>query len=172
MFFKILTAFILIPLADLVLLWILFYHLPWYYSIALIVGSGFLGAYLAKMQGRKVLMDIRKDLQDNLVPASTLIHGAIIMFAGGLLITPGLITDLMGFSLLFPFTREFIRKRLVQYLRGKFHVQTAGFQTSFHPFGNDGSTVDGEVNQSKSNPEDESWKEIPPEKISAPKTES
>jgi len=167
MFFKILTAFILIPLADLVLLWILFYHLHWTYSIALIVGSGFLGAYLAKMQGRKVLMDIRKDLTDNLVPAATLIHGAIIIFAGGLLITPGLITDLMGFSLLFPFTREIIRKRLVQYLRGKFHVQTNGFHASFQSFGSDEGTVDGEVHGSKSTGGKTQWEEIPPEKISS-----
>ena len=164
MFAKIFLAFVLIPLADLILLWILFYHANWTISIGIILVSGFLGAYLAKMQGRKVLMEIRKDLQDNLVPAATLINGAIILFAGGLLITPGLITDLMGFSLLFPFTREILRKKLVQYLRGKFHVQTQGFQTSFHSHQDDG-TVEGQVNQSKSEKEKADFEIIPPKNL-------
>jgi len=150
MFARLFLLFVLIPLADLVLLWMLFVSLPWWTTLAMILLSASLGAFFARRQGLKVLSEIRTELSDNLVPANTLVDGVMVLFAGALLITPGLITDAFGFLLLIPYTRRLFRDQLFRVFKKYLKVKTMNFQTKWDPSfqtrgSNEGDVIDGEI---------------------------
>lgn len=79
-------------------------------TIALIILTGVAGAYLARTQGFDLLRRIQTEMNQGRLPASELLDGAMILIGGVLLLTPGFCTDLLGFSLLTPFTRAHIKK--------------------------------------------------------------
>lgn len=153
MFARLFLLFVLLPLADWVLLWSLIKLLPWQASVLIVVGTGAVGAFFAKRQGSRVLSEIREELADNLVPANTLLDGVMILFAGALLITPGLITDTVGLLLLVPFTRRWFRAQAFELAKRYLKVKAVNFQThwgdsfrgdSFRQ-SHDPDIVDGEV---------------------------
>lgn len=113
MFFRLLLLFILIPLADLVLLLIASKYLTWQVTLLLVIVTGVVGAWLARRQWQSLILR----LQTRHRPATlseVLSDGAMILFAGALLITPGFITDLLGLSLLSPKFRAWYRRFLAQ----------------------------------------------------------
>ena len=123
MFARLLLVFILVPLADLVLLMVISKYVTIFTTIGLIVISGIIGAWLAKRQSGAVGGKIREQLVQNRVPSDLLTDGAMILFAAGLLITPGLLTDAFGFSLLIPSCRGWYKKRALDYLKSHFKIQ-------------------------------------------------
>lgn len=101
--------FIVVPAVELALLMkvgALFGVLP---TFALIVTTGVVGAALAKRQGLSVLTRLRRDAQTGAWPGTAIADGAIIVVAGALLVTPGMLTDLVGFLCLVPAVRSGIR---------------------------------------------------------------
>jgi len=111
---KLLSIFILIPAIEIMLLVKIGSRVGFWPTIALIVIPGVLGAAMARSQGLAVLSDIKSHLAAGRLPGSSIIDG-ILIFAGGLLlITPGIITDLLGFSVLFPGLRKFYRAALTR----------------------------------------------------------
>jgi UPF0716 protein FxsA len=114
MFVRLLALFILVPLIELALLiqigrWI---GLGW--TLALVVVTGFVGAAMARRHGVQAWIAISDELHAGRVPASALADGLLILVGGLVLLTPGLITDLFGFALLIPTTRNIFKKRLRQ----------------------------------------------------------
>ena len=110
------ALFIFMPLLELAVLFKihgLFGPLP---TLALVIVTGFIGAFLARMEGLRVVRDIQRDLAEGRMPAPRMIDGVMILAAGILMITPGLITDTAGFLLLLPGVRVAIRA----WLRRKF----------------------------------------------------
>ena len=108
-FTYLLLAFILMPLAELALLMRVHTAVGFTYTIALVILTGFIGAFLARAQGFRVVTQIRRDLDAGRLPAPQLMDGVMILVAGVLLVTPGLITDTVGFLLLMPPVRQSIR---------------------------------------------------------------
>jgi UPF0716 protein FxsA len=109
---KLLLLFILIPAIELLLLiqigqWI--GALP---TIGLIIFTGVLGAYLARRQGVQVLARLRAELQAGQLPAEPIFDGVIVLVAGAFLITPGILTDTVGFLCLIPATRRLIKRAI------------------------------------------------------------
>ena len=88
-------------------------------TILLIVFTGTVGASLAKREGYGVINQLRADLQKGLPPADRLVEGLLVLVGGTLLITPGVLTDLAGFSLIFPFTRRWLAPRVKTWAAGK-----------------------------------------------------
>ncbi len=78
-------------------------------TLAVIVMTGVLGAGLARYQGFQVLQKIQINLNRGIMPTDEMIDGLFILIGGLVLLTPGFITDAMGFCLLLPATRQFIR---------------------------------------------------------------
>jgi UPF0716 protein FxsA len=120
-FSYLLAAFILLPIAE---LWVLFKvnaHLGIGLTLLIVMGTGIVGAWLARTQGLRVMMQIQLDLAEGRMPAPRLIDGAMILVAGAFLVTPGLITDTTGFLLLIPPVRAaikiWLRKKFEQKLR-------------------------------------------------------
>ena len=79
-------------------------------TIALTVGKAALGGWLARQQGMKVLLEIQEALARGEVPTEKLVDGALILVGGVMLLTPGLITDTVGLTFLFPATRAMYRR--------------------------------------------------------------
>lgn len=127
MFGRLLLLFTAIPLVELYLLieigrWI--GALP---TIGIVLVTGALGAYLARMQGSSVWLQIQRKMEIGIFPGDEMIDGLLIVVAGALLITPGILTDLFGFGVLFPVTRvpirEWVKRRLSRMMdRGDVHI--------------------------------------------------
>lgn len=98
---------------------------PWQ-TFAVIVITGFAGAWLAKREGLGVLADLRAELQSGLPPGSRIAEGVLVLAGGLLLVTPGVLTDLMGFAMIFPPTRRWLAPRAVRYVASRFDVATLG----------------------------------------------
>jgi UPF0716 protein FxsA len=112
MFIRLLALFILLPLVELALLiqigrWI---GLVW--TLAIVVVTGFLGAALARRHGIRAWIAIRDELRAGRMPASALADGLLILIGGIVLLTPGILTDLFGFAMLLPVTRNAFKKAL------------------------------------------------------------
>ena len=112
MFLKLFLLFITVPVIELWLLIDIGRTIGTFQTVALIVITGLAGAFLAKMQGLITLYKIRENLTSGVMPSSELLDGLLILLAGGLLITPGLLTDAMSFILLIPQTRIYVKKYL------------------------------------------------------------
>jgi UPF0716 protein FxsA len=81
-------------------------------TLLLVLLTGIVGAALVRRQGLSILLQIQREMAAGHLPAPQMIDGIMVLLAGALLITPGLLTDTAGFLLLVPLIREFIRGRL------------------------------------------------------------
>ncbi len=113
---KLLLMFTLVPLVEIWILIELGGFIGTWPTILLIASTGFVGVFLARSQGFAVFYKMKRDLDEGIVPAEQFFDGACILVGGALLITPGLLTDLLGFSLLLPSTRNFYKKVVRKYL--------------------------------------------------------
>jgi len=127
-FSYLLAAFIVMPIVELAVLIRVHSHIGLANTIAVVIVTGFAGAIMARAQGFMVLMQIRKDMAEGRMPAPRLMDGVMILIAGVLLITPGLITDGAGFLLLMPPIRAAIRG----WLRRKVEASIRNGNTTVH----------------------------------------
>ncbi len=119
--------FVCLPLAELALLMAMAEQISWQATFALVIFTGVLGAALARWQGFKTLQKIQSEMAEKRMPKDSLMDAGMILVAGALLLTPGIMTDAFGFSLLFPPCRKFYRMMIGRWAKGRFNVQTAGF---------------------------------------------
>jgi|TARA_B100002003_G_scaffold238399_1_gene256584 UPF0716 protein FxsA len=119
MLLKLFLAFTLIPLVEIYLLIKLGQNFGAITSILLVIFTGILGAYLAKMEGLRTLFRLQETLREGGMPGEELLDALLIALAGLVLITPGFITDAVGFLLLVPFTRMLVKNWLKERLRAK-----------------------------------------------------
>ncbi|MGB6607660.1 MAG: FxsA family protein [Atribacterota bacterium] len=120
MFFtKLLILFVIIPVTELYILIEVGKRIGSLTTISIIIFTGILGAYLVKNQGFMILKKIQNDLNDGIMPGDSLIQGVIILAGGILLLTPGFVTDTVGFIFLIPVSRNVIKKYLLKWLKGK-----------------------------------------------------
>ena len=104
--------FIGVPIVELAILIKIGQLLGIGYTLGLVILTGILGAYLARWQGFVTLRKIQEDVNDGRMPADRLLDGVLILCSGILLLTPGLITDLIGFIGLIPFSRNLVKRWL------------------------------------------------------------
>lgn len=116
MLFKLFLAFTLIPLAELYLLIKVGTHIGASTTIAIVLLTGFIGAYLARMQGVQTMNRVRMNMAQGIAPAGELVDAMLIFVAGVVLLTPGFITDAAGILLLIPPVRDALKT----WLRRKF----------------------------------------------------
>jgi UPF0716 protein FxsA len=103
------ALFIGMPVLELALLFKLHGAVGFVPTVLLVLFTGVAGAALVRRQGINMLFKIQQEMANGNLPAPQMIDGVMILIAGALLITPGLITDFVGFALLIPFVRERIR---------------------------------------------------------------
>jgi UPF0716 protein FxsA len=103
------ALFIGLPIIELALLFELHGIVGFVPTVLLVLVTGVGGATLVRRQGISILLKIQQELSIGNVPAPQMIDGVMILISGALLVTPGLITDVVGFLLLVPYVREKIR---------------------------------------------------------------
>ena len=109
MFIRLLAVFIIIPLVELIILIKVGSYIGLWPTILIVVLTGVVGAALARYQGFLIINKIRADVSSGRVPARELIDGLLVLIGGIVLLTPGFLTDICGFILLIPFTRNLIK---------------------------------------------------------------
>lgn len=103
---------LVIPFVDLYLLMQVSGLMGFWTVIALVLLTGMIGAELIRREGRHVLMKLQRSVTSGEI-SRNVAEGAIIVLCGLLLLTPGFITDIMGFLLIFRPLRERLVARLV-----------------------------------------------------------
>jgi UPF0716 protein FxsA len=115
-------AFLMVPIIEIALFIQVGGAIGMWPTLAIVVLTAVLGTWLVKTQGRMAMGQLRNSFQHLSDPAEPLAHGAMILFAGALLLTPGFFTDAFGFALLMPP----VRLAVYRYLRAR--VTVAQFQ--------------------------------------------
>jgi UPF0716 protein FxsA len=107
------AIFVLVPLAELyVIIKVVGPALGAPLTIALLAADSLAGAWLMKSQGRAVWRRFNEAIGAGRIPHREIVDGVLIIFGGAFLITPGFITDILGFLLLIPPTRSLFRRSL------------------------------------------------------------
>lgn len=117
MLLTLLLLFTLLPMAEIYLLVRLWDAIGLGPTILIALGTGALGAALARQQGLATLSRLSRQVSAGEPPTDTLVDGAFILLAGAVLITPGVLTDAFGFALLLPPVRAVIKPLLLAALR-------------------------------------------------------
>jgi UPF0716 family protein affecting phage T7 exclusion len=104
------AGFVIVPIIEIVVFYFVGTRIGIWPTLALVVMTAFLGSWLVARQGRETWFRFRGEVSDGRVPAATIVHGAMILIAGALLLTPGFLTDAIGFALLIPGVREALRR--------------------------------------------------------------
>ena len=118
-FSYLLTLFIGLPILELALLIRLHGVVGFMPTLLLVLLTGIAGAALVRRQGISILFKIQQEMAAGNLPAPQMMDGIMVLLAGALLVTPGLLTDIAGFALLVPFVREHIRLWLRKKLEEK-----------------------------------------------------
>lgn len=108
--------FVVVPLLELVLLVQLGQWVGLWPTLALVLATGIAGASLARSQGLRTLAAFQGEVGAGRLPSGPLLDGLAVLIGGAFLLTPGLLTDVVGFSLLIPATRGWLRSRVVKRL--------------------------------------------------------
>ncbi len=122
-FTTLMMLFIFMPLVELSILLRVGAELGPVGVLLLVVGTGAAGAALARWQGVQLLLKLRRELAQGHMPAPYLVDGVMILIAGFLLLTPGLLTDTIGFLLLIPVCRAVIKAWLKKKFEQKFKIK-------------------------------------------------
>ena len=126
MLFYLLMLFTLVPLAELALLIWIGSHTSVLFTIGLVLVTGVVGASLARWQGWRTVQRIQNELRAGRMPADAMVDGLLIVVAGAVLITPGVLTDAAGFALLVPPLRQIIKRQVAASLKRHIRVETQG----------------------------------------------
>ncbi|AOE50838.1 FxsA family protein [Kangiella sediminilitoris] len=120
-------------------------------TVFLVLLTGVIGISMLRQQGFSVFARLQEKMQQGQPPAQEMVEGVLLIIAGAFLITPGFITDIIGFLWLIPQTRVYFARLLIK--KGTFKVQGVSSST-FHqsdrgPYGypkqpEDDNTIDGE----------------------------
>jgi UPF0716 protein FxsA len=130
MFFYLLLVFIGIPLIEIALFIQVGGAIGTAATIAIVIATAFLGAWMLRAQGISTAQRAQASLQRGEIPVEQAFDGMFLVFAGGLLLTPGFLTDAIGFSLFIPQVRAFLRQRVT--------AMAARRRSSFRVYGTSG----------------------------------
>jgi UPF0716 protein FxsA len=116
MLLPLVLLFIAVPLAELAVIIQVGQAIGVWWTIALLLADSLLGSWLMRHQGRTAWRRFNAAVQEGRVPAREVLDGALVIFGGALLLTPGFITDVLGLVLLIPPTRALVRGLLARRL--------------------------------------------------------
>jgi UPF0716 protein FxsA len=152
---KLLFAFIAIPLVEFMLLVWIADKTSVLATIALVIVTGIVGSLLARAEGIRAWRRFNRAASEGRLPGREIQDGLMIAFAAALLLTPGILTDLLGFALLIPLTRGLMRGWLAKHFADRVRFTMTSGQTTFYQQGSsvypgdpdssrpgDGQTVD------------------------------
>lgn len=125
---RLILLFTIVPLIELFLLIQIGKYLGALPTVAVVLVTGIVGGFLARSQGLSIYRRISGDLQNGIIPTDGILDGLFILIAGALLITPGIMTDIIGFLVMVPGFRRWLRG----FLKGKFKQRLEAGRFQFH----------------------------------------
>ncbi len=143
---RLLLLFTLVPLTELALLLKMGEWLGAWPTVGLVLGTGFLGAILARREGVRAWSAVHEQLARGQVPGRELLDAVLVLLAGVVLITPGILTDLAGFTLMTRPGRNWVAARVRKRLEGTVEATvlgTSGDERSSSAGSNSGSEAAG-----------------------------
>jgi UPF0716 protein FxsA len=117
MLLKLILIFTIVPFIELSLLIELGSVIGTLPTILVVVITGVIGAFMARLAGLSVLFKIQENLRQGIFPRDELFDGVLILIGGAFLLTPGLLTDALGFFLLLPLGRSAVKRWLQEILK-------------------------------------------------------
>jgi len=112
-------------------------------TIILVVLTAVIGAGLLRQQGLSTLARLQQSLGQGKLPAQEMIEGVLLAVGGALLMTPGFVTDTMGFLCLLPVTRQLLAKAIIKRSALQMQIKMGGFAQG-STWGQDGDIVEGD----------------------------
>jgi UPF0716 protein FxsA len=112
LFGRLFVLFVLVPVIELALLIQIGRAVGLLPTVGLVLLTGAAGAWLARAEGMRVFFSFQNELQTGRLPGQAVFDGLCVLVGGALLLTPGVLTDLVGFALLLPPTRRWIQRRM------------------------------------------------------------
>ncbi|KZW99630.1 F exclusion suppressor [Pseudoalteromonas luteoviolacea] len=126
--FKVLfLLFIVVPIVEIALLIQISDVIGGFATIALVIATAILGAKLVKQQGLGAYSNVQRQMASGQLPGQDLFTGLCVIIAGVFLMTPGIMTDALGFMLLTPMIRQKIAKTLIEQASVKMQSSAQGF---------------------------------------------
>ncbi|RMI09632.1 MAG: membrane protein FxsA [Calditrichaeota bacterium] len=119
MLFKLFLLFTLVPIVELYVLIEVGSKIGALNTVLIILVTAITGAYMARTQGVQVIYQIQEALNAGRIPGRELLHGLFILLGGATLLTPGFITDVIGFTMLLPLTRKLYIRVTLRWIRRK-----------------------------------------------------
>jgi len=117
MFLRLFLLFTLVPALELYLIIKVGQAIGAFNTLLIIIFTGILGAFYARQQGVRVMTNIHWEMSEGRLPGDELINGAMLLVGGAFLITPGFLTDITGFALIFPLSRDMIKGSVTEFMR-------------------------------------------------------
>ncbi|MEK6215956.1 MAG: FxsA family protein [Boseongicola sp.] len=121
--------FLIVPLIEIALFIQVGGFIGLWYTLLIVVLTAILGTYLVRSQGLAVLNQLRGSFEELRDPTEPLAHGAMVLFSGALLLTPGFFTDAVGFALMVPA----VRSAVFRYFRSRINIQSVQFGSQSSP---------------------------------------
>ncbi len=125
MFFKLLILFISVPIIELSPHNELNKKISWELTVLIIFITAIIRAMVRKIQGSQTIRNVQSALRMGKIPHREVLDGLMILVAGAILLTPGFLTDFVGFCLLIPKLRSYLREFLKNFLKNKMIVRTS-----------------------------------------------
>ena len=119
MLFRLFLLFALIPVIELALLVEVGGRIGVAPTIAVVLGTGAAGAWLARSQGLRALQRLQEAVRTAQIPGEEIFDGILILAGGLLLLTPGFLTDILGFCALVPGSRYLLKTLVKSRVRGR-----------------------------------------------------
>lgn len=141
-------AFLAVPLIEIALFIQIGGAIGLWSTLGIVILTAVIGTYLVRTQGAMALNNLRGSFNTLSDPSEPLAHGAMILFSGALLLTPGFFTDAVGFALLVPA----VRAALFRYIKARVNVQSFQMGSGpVHPQSRqaprDANVIDGEFEE-------------------------
>ncbi len=142
-------VFIVVPMLELLLLIKIGQGIGALPTVALVVGTALTGAFIVSRQSLAVVSRTLEALSDGRTPVEPVMDGLFLLVAGALLLTPGLITDLVALALLVPPLRRLIARAAMRWAlqRSRVHIETYTARSDpqdGRPSTDDGAIIEGE----------------------------
>jgi len=139
-----LIIFVVIPLVELGIFAAVSEHIGLWTALLFALFTAVLGGNIVRMQGMQTIASMRTNMDRGQMPTKEIFDGFCLVAAGALLITPGFLTDAIGFCLLVPPLRDAVRaalKKNAKFAMGSTHFHGEGFSSKSYQ---DPNIIEGE----------------------------
>ncbi len=150
MFLLIAFLFLVVPLVELYVIIQVAQSIGGLETVGLLIVDSLVGAWLVRREGMSVLRKVQEQLGQGNMPTKQLVDGALILFAGALMLTPGFVTDGLGVLLLIPPTRVIVRNTLMKRFKSRVQVVSP---FSAGRFGRSASAFDVDSTETSASPD-------------------